>query len=268
MATYAIGDIQGCFEPLQTLLKKIDFNTDRDTLWLVGDLVNRGPASLETLRFCYTHRDNLVCVLGNHDLHLLAVAHQNSPAKRKDTLDEILQAPDRGVLLSWLQSCPLLHHDEQLSAVLVHAGIAPCWSLPQAAAHAREVEAVLQSSDVASFFAQMYGNQPAGWDEHQQGPTRWRTITNYFTRMRLVKPDGSLDFSYKGPLDAVPDGLFPWFDAPERKLIEPRIIFGHWAALKGLQGRDDVIGLDTGCVWGNALSAYCLEDGRWISHLS
>jgi bis(5'-nucleosyl)-tetraphosphatase (symmetrical) len=266
MSTYAIGDIQGCFEPLQGLLKRLAFNPDRDQLWLVGDLVNRGPASLATLRFCYERRDNIACVLGNHDLHLLAVAHQHKAAKRKDTLREILQAPDREQLLNWLQTRPLMHQDTELDAVMVHAGIAPCWTLPEAITRAQEVERVLHSDQADAYFAAMYGNDPAGWDDNLSGPTRWRTITNYFTRMRLVRADHSLDLAYKGTLDAIPPGLYPWFRTPQRKAIAPRIVFGHWAALGGLRNQKGMFGLDTGCVWGKQLTAYCLEDERWVSY--
>lgn len=266
MSTYVIGDLQGCLAPFQALLQRVAFNPDKDQLWLVGDIVNRGPASLDTLRFCYQRRDNLVCVLGNHDLHLLAVAHQNKPAKRKDTLEEILQAPDRQILLKWLQSRPLLHLDTALNAVMVHAGIAPCWTLAKAVALASEVEIVLQSDQANVYFAHMYGNDPAGWNDTLQGPPRWRTITNYFTRMRVVDKDHALELAYKGSLSGIPKGLYPWFKAPGRIDIPARICFGHWAALEGVRDEPGVFGLDTGCVWGKALTAYCLEDERWISY--
>lgn len=265
---YAIGDLQGCLQPLKNLLKKIAFNPDHDQLWLAGDLINRGPESLETLRFCYERRDNIVAVLGNHDLHLLAVAasqHTDQPlkTKKKDTLDGILNAPDKETLLTWLRHNPLLHHDTTHNAAICHAGIAPCWDLEQAATFAREVETVLAQDDPKqrdAYFKAMYGNEPNYWSDDLAGTDRLRTITNFFTRMRLCHADGSLDFSYKGKRDAIPESLTPWFEYPNRKTIPGRLLFGHWAALLGDTRSDTVIGLDYGCVWGNQLAAYCVDD--------
>lgn len=263
---YAIGDIQGCFQPFQCLLKQINFNPDRDQLWLAGDLVNRGPQSLETLRFCYHHRDNIVAVQGNHDLHLLATAFdsERSP-KRKDTFNDILQAKDRDQLLDWLLHNPLLYVDNDQKAVLVHAGMPPMWTVAQARQHAQEVERILQDPNLRlSFFKAMYGNEPAGWQDHLSGPERWRTITNYFTRMRLCDAEFNLDLAYKSTLEGKPQHLYPWFDVPNRIDIDHKIFFGHWAALLGNTHNPNIIGLDHGCVWGNKLSAYCLEKDQWF----
>lgn len=263
---YAIGDIQGCFEPFQCLLKQINFNTDRDQLWLAGDLVNRGPASLETLRYCYAHRDNIVAVQGNHDLHLLAVAFDpDRQAKRKDTLTPILEAPDREPLLNWLIHNPLLHVDETHKAALVHAGIAPTWDLDTARRLAKEVETVLQDETRRTgFFKTMYGNEPDSWDKKLKGNDRLRFITNAFTRMRLCDKKGRLNLSYKSTLENAPADLFPWFATPKRQPIDYRIFFGHWAALLGETNNTNIIGLDHGCVWGNRLSAYCLDNDAWF----
>ena len=262
---YAIGDIQGCFEPFQCLLKKINFNPDKDCLWLAGDLVNRGPNSLETLRFCYQRRENIIAVQGNHDLHLLAVAFDpNRDAKRKDTFGDILEAKDRKHLLDWLLGNPLLHFDPAHNAVMAHAGFPPMWDLKHALEFSKEVENVLADSKLRiKYFKEMYGNKPKGWDDKLKGPDRWRTITNYFTRMRLCDSSLNLDLEYKGILADKPQNLFPWFSAPNRIAIPQRILFGHWAALMGETNNQNVIGLDHGCVWGNKLSAYCLDTDEW-----
>ncbi len=262
MTTYAIGDIQGCFDEFQCLLEKINFNHDKDQLWLAGDLINRGPKSLETLQFCYERRDNIVAVQGNHDLHFLAVAAGTQTPKRKDTFTEILKSPQLDHYIEWLASNPLLHCDEKFRVVMVHAGIAPCWTLDQARHYAREVEAVLTSDARLDFFNAMYGNTPKRWSDDLQGTDRLRAITNYFTRMRLCESDGSLDLSYKGTLADAPDHLVAWFDLPSRLPREYKVLFGHWAALNGHTGHDHLIALDTGCVWGNQLTAYCLETGQ------
>ncbi|MZR63600.1 symmetrical bis(5'-nucleosyl)-tetraphosphatase [Alcanivorax sp. DP30] len=260
MADYAIGDLQGCLQAFDCLLARIDFHPDRDRLYLAGDLINRGPDSLGTLRRVFELRDNVHCVLGNHDLHLLAVAHGATRSKRKDTLAEILDAPDRGELLNWLQHCPLLIDIPEHNAVLTHAGIPPLWSLEQARSRAREVEAVLQDHRCSAFFTHMYGNHPAGWDENLTGTDRWRVITNHFTRMRFVDSQGALDLTTKGEADAPPSGYSPWFRHPARKVTDTRLLFGHWAALEGRTGIDKVDALDTGCVWGGSLTALRLDD--------
>lgn len=264
MATYAVGDLQGCLQPLKKLLRDCNFNPDRDQLWLVGDLVNRGPESLAALRFVYQRRDHLVTVLGNHDLHLLAAAEGQRELSRSDTLDEILAAPDRDQLLDWLRRQPLLHRDRQLGFTLVHAGIPPCWNLDEAEARAREVEAVLRSDRYRDYFANMYGNQPNRWRDDLQGPERWRLITNYFTRMRFCATDSTLELSAKGGLDSGLPGFAPWFAHPKRKTAGEHILFGHWAGLEGRAPADDVYALDTGCVWGGCMSMLRLEDRAWF----
>lgn len=263
---YAIGDLQGCYEPFQCLLKKINFNADRDQLWLAGDLVNRGPASLSTLRLCYELRDNIVAVQGNHDLHLLATAFDpERKPKRKDTLEEILHAPDRDALLEWMLNNPLLHIDDAQQAALVHAGIPPMWGLQEAQRKAQEVEAVLcDSRQRVEFFQAMYGNQPDHWNETLQGTARLRVITNYFTRMRVCDASHHLNLGYKSTLADIPQGEYPWFATPGRTELPYRIFFGHWAALLGETNNANIIGLDHGCVWGNRLSAYCLENNAWF----
>lgn len=264
MATWAIGDLQGCLEDFRCLLKTIRFNPDRDQLWLAGDLVNRGPDSLGTLRLCHDLRDNLITVLGNHDLHLLAVLDGAVACKRKDTFGDILTAPDRQPLAQWLLSCPLLHENDDY--VLTHAGIYPLWNLQQARTFAAEVEAVLRDpARRRPYFTHMYGNMPSRWDDALQGTDRWRVITNFFTRLRLIDDHGHIDLIHKESLTAKPDHLHAWYAFPGRVEIEKTILFGHWAALQGNTQRSDIIGLDTGCVWGNTLTAYCLDDQRTVS---
>lgn len=264
MATWAIGDLQGCLDDFLCLLKKIRFKPDRDQLWLSGDLVNRGPDSLGTLRHCYDLRDNLVTVLGNHDLHMLAVLDGAVAYKRKDTFRDVLNAPDRHRLSQWLLQCPLLH--ENAGFVMTHAGIYPHWTLDQARRFAREIEAVLQDpAQRSQFFLNMYGNEPSRWDNQLQGHERWRTITNFFTRLRLIDSNGHIDLIHKESLTVKPDHLHAWYECPGRVSIPKTILFGHWAALQGITNLADVIALDTGCVWGNQLSAYCLETGHMIA---
>ncbi|MBR9884816.1 MAG: symmetrical bis(5'-nucleosyl)-tetraphosphatase [Oceanospirillales bacterium] len=258
MATYAIGDIQGCYDEFMRLLEKIGF-TDNDQLWLAGDLVNRGPGSLEVLRFVKALGTRAHTVLGNHDLHLLAVHHGTAFGKRKDTLTPILEAPDRLELMHWLQQQPLLVDSKALGYVMTHAGIPPLWTLKQAKSRAAEVEQVLRSTLADEYFRHMYGNQPDTWRERVEGWDRLRLITNYLTRMRFVSPSGKLDFSANGGLETQPQGYYPWYELPREKAIKRVQLFGHWAAL-GDPGRDDVIALDTGCVWGNRLTAIRLED--------
>jgi len=267
VATYVVGDVQGCLDPLKCVLEAVAFDPARDVLWSVGDLVNRGPKCLKTLRFFYELRDSAVVVLGNHDLHLLAVAAGVRQPSRSDTLDAILEAPDREVLLNWLLYRPLIHH--QYGHTLVHAGIPPQWTLDQAIGYAREVEAVLRSPQCAQFLAAMYGNEPALWSDDLEGMTRLRVITNYLTRMRYCTKKGLLDLQSKGakPTPGAPfvgdKKVSAWFSHPGRKTRDERILFGHWASLQGLTDTPNAIGLDTGCVWGGALSLYALESGTW-----
>lgn len=260
MSNYVIGDIQGCYDELQSLLGLIHFNKTTDRLWITGDLVNRGPKSLDVLRFFKTLGSQHQIVLGNHDLHLLAVSLGVAQPKPGDTLDAILGAPDREELLEWLRHCSLLKHDKALNCVMTHAGIPPMWGLAQAKSLALEVEAILHGDNPKVFFEHMYGNQPDLWRDDLAGFERLRCITNYLTRMRFCYADGRLDLNYKGEIAGKPTDLYPWFELPNRMFINEKILFGHWAALNGKTGLSDVIALDTGCVWGNKLTALRLED--------
>ena len=262
MATYAIGDIQGCYDSLMELLGEIRFDPAQDRLWLVGDLVNRGSQSLAVLRFVSGLGPRAVTVLGNHDIHLLMVASGMTRKRGGDTFDDVLDAPDRHELLGWLRRQPLLHAER--GHVMVHAGLLPQWTLPEAVALARETEARLAGPGYLEFFAELYGNDPVAWDPALAGHARARFVVNVFTRMRLVDRAGNLDFSHKGALDRAPAGCVPWFDSPLRARVEQTILFGHWSAL-GLVDRAGVLGLDTGCVWGRQLTACRLEDGRRFS---
>jgi bis(5'-nucleosyl)-tetraphosphatase (symmetrical) len=265
MTTWAIGDIQGCLAPFERLLAKIRFDPARDELWLVGDLVNRGPDSLGVLRRLYGMRERVRIVLGNHDLHLLAVHAGHDRLRRKDTFQDVLAAPDAAALCHWLQQQPLLHYDAARNTVMTHAGIPPHWSLFDAQRLAREVEAVLRHGDANAFFDAMYGNEPAGWDESLAGMDRLRVITNYFTRMRFVDDAGALDLLSKEGLGTAPPGFAPWFAAPQRKAAHVRILFGHWAALQGKADATNVEALDGGCVWGGELTAFDVDSGRRVS---
>ena len=261
MAIYAVGDIQGCYTELLQLLEKIRFDQARDQLWLVGDLVNRGPGSLEVLRLVKSMGSSAITVLGNHDLHLLAVANGTGKLHRGDTLDEILAAPDREELLTWLRHQRLLHAEGEF--VLVHAGLLPGWTVEEAASLAREVEAALQNENYAEFLAHMYGNQPDAWSEKLTGYSRQRVITNAFTRMRICTISGKMEFDFKAEVQSIPQGYLPWFDVPGRASREATVIFGHWSAL-GLMVRNNAIALDTGCLWGGPLTAIRLYDREVI----
>ncbi|MCY1344256.1 Bis(5'-nucleosyl)-tetraphosphatase, symmetrical [compost metagenome] len=263
MAVYAVGDLQGCLDPLKCLLERVRFDPARDRLWLVGDLVNRGPKSLETLRFLYSIRESLVCVLGNHDLHLLAVAHNIERLRKADTLREIIDAPDSAELLDWLRRQKLLHHDEERDIAMVHAGIPPQWTLKKALKRAAEVEEALQDdARLPLFLDGMYGNEPDKWDKDLHGAARLRVITNYFTRMRFCRADGTLDLKSKEGLDTAPPGFAPWFSIPGRKTRGQKIIFGHWAALEGNCHEPGLFALDTGCVWGGAMTLLNIDSGE------
>lgn len=265
MTRYAVGDLQGCFQPLQKLLERVHFDPARDQLWATGDLVNRGPQSLECLRFFRDLGAGARVVLGNHDLHLLAVAAGIRPLKRGDTLRPILDAPDCADLLDWLRRQPLFYRDPHGDYSLVHAGLAPPWSLADAQRLSDEIGAVLLGPRRLDYLRDMYGDKPDLWDESLRDTTRWRVITNYFTRMRLCDAAGRLDLKNKEAPKLAPPGLMPWFDAPARNSAGQRIIFGHWAALRGRTHRDDAIGLDTGCVWGEQLTLFDL-DRRSLQH--
>lgn len=266
MSTYAIGDIQGCFQSLTQLLDKIQFDQHKDTLWFTGDLVNRGPHSLETLRFVKSLQKQAIVVLGNHDLTLLAVGNQAIPYNpHHHTFIDILHAPDCNELLTWLQHQPLLHHDPKLNFTLVHAGLAPQWDLSTAQSLAKEVESVLQGSQTIEFFKHLYGNYPDTWDPALKEWDRLRLIVNYFTRMRFCNEKGQLEFKTTGSAEKPPSGFSPWFTIPNRKSQDLNIVFGHWAALEGKSEVPTVFPLDTGCVWGNCLTALRLEDRIKIS---
>jgi len=266
MATYAVGDLQGCLEPLKCLLRQVAFDPAVDRLWLVGDLVNRGPQSLETLRFLYGMRESLVCVLGNHDLHLLAAAKNIERMKKSDTLREILEAPDCAELMEWLRQQKLMHYDEQREVAMTHAGIPPQWSLRKALKYAEEVETALRDDNLLpAFLDGMYGNEPAKWDSELKGVARLRVITNYFTRMRFCTAEGKLDLKSKEGLDTAPPGYKPWFQHKERKTRGLRIIFGHWAALEGDVHEPGISALDTGCVWGGSLTLMNVDSFERLS---
>lgn len=264
MSRYVIGDVQGCHRELMALLQRCEFNPECDSVWLVGDLVNRGPESLEVLRWARSLGERCVVVLGNHDLHLLAVAAGVARSGRGDTLDAILQAPDRDELLRWLCHRPLLHRDGPW--LMVHAGLWPQWSSAEAAALAAEVEQALRADDDHAFLRQMYGNRPERWSEDLQGVDRLRFAVNVMTRMRLISDDLRLDLAFKGELPQAPPGLRPWFSHPHRH-GDVRVLSGHWSAL-GLHVQPDLVALDTGCVWGEALTALRLEDGQFFSQPS
>jgi bis(5'-nucleosyl)-tetraphosphatase (symmetrical) len=249
MATYAIGDIQGCFKPLRSLLEKIKFNSQQDCLWLLGDLVNRGPDSLATLRYLFSIRNSVKIVLGNHDLHFIAVHHGVRQLGKHDTLTELLAASDCATLVEWLCQQPLVYTDQQLGYSMVHAGIPPQWTIAEARGLSQEIEIVLQSSQRHDFLATMYGNLPNQWNDDLRGIERWRLITNYFTRMRFCTAQGEIELLTKEKADAAPLGFAPWFSFVERKAVNNKILFGHWAALEGRTHTANAIGMDTGCVW-------------------
>ena len=263
MAIYAIGDVQGCFDELQTLLKQIDFHPGRDHLWFTGDLVNRGPKSLQVLRFVKSLASDAVTVLGNHDLHLLAVAEGSDRYRYNDTFDDVLNAPDSDELLDWLRHRPLLHHDTELGYTLIHAGLPPQWDLVQAEACAGEVEAVLRGRRYGEYFEHMYGNQPELWADDLTGWERLRFITNCFTRLRYCYQEGRLALDEKGAPGSQPAGYLPWFTAPGRRSAGLKILFGHWSTL-GEHTDSEIYPLDTGCVWGGSLTALKLDgEARW-----
>ncbi len=269
MATYAIGDLQGCYEELIDLLDKINFDAAKDQLCFVGDLVNRGPHSLKTLRFVHALGANAVTVLGNHDLHLLAIAAgQEKYMHTGDTLAEILDAPDKDALLSWLGRQALVYQHEELKFTLVHAGLPPQWEVGQAREYAREVEMALTADNHKEYFAHMYGRQPAQWSERLDGWGRLRFITNCLTRLRYCDATGRLDFKEKLAPGRQAAGLFPWFELEQRASRHDKIIFGHWASLREYKfdyKAFNVYPTDRGCVWGGSLAALRLEDERFFS---
>ncbi len=259
MSTYAIGDVQGCYEALRRLLDAVRFDPLADRLWFVGDLVNRGPDSAATLRFVKSMGDDATVVLGNHDLHLLVVASGVRKRHKEDTFDDILHAPDRDELLAWLRRQRLMHAAGGYA--LVHAGLLPQWSIDKALSLAHEVEHALRGEQYGELVLHMYGNRPAAWRDDLAGIDRLRVIINAMTRIRVCTAEGAMEFSHKTGLAHVPPGYMPWYDVPDRASRSTTIVCGHWAAL-GLLVRDDVVALDTGCVWGRELSAMRLEDRK------
>ena len=265
MRVYAIGDLQGCDEAFVALLDEINFCAN-DRLWLLGDLINRGPDSLAVLRRVKGMARQCRIVLGNHDLHFLAAYYGGRKPFPGDTFTDILNAPDVAVLADWLRRQPLLHVDADLGYAMTHAGIPHFWGLQQAQSYAEEVARVLSGRDpqvsYLTFFQQMYGNEPNHWDPSLQGMARLRVITNYLTRLRMVDSAGRMDFDYKGPLAQAPDNLHAWFQLWPQITHMPRLLFGHWASLNGVTGRDDILALDTGYVWGRELTALELISGE------
>jgi len=257
MAHYLIGDVQGCDEALGRLLDCIGFSPSRDTLYLLGDMVNRGSASLAVLRRVMALGEAAHGLLGNHDLHLLAVAHGVRKPHRSDTLNEILQAPDRQALLHWLRHRPMALQVQ--GWLLVHAGVLPSWDTHQTLSLARELQTHLRSADWGVLMHNLYGNTPDRWNDDLQGYDRLRVIVNALTRLRLCTADGVMEFDTKDGSTAAPQGFLPWFDVPGRRTAGTPVAFGHWSTLK-TTGRDDTLALDTGCVWGGCLTAARLSD--------
>ena len=268
MALYLIGDVQGCDSALQRLLDEISFSPSRDNLYLLGDLVNRGPDSVGVLRRLMGYGAAVQCVLGNHDLHLLAIAYGVRKPNRKDTLNNILDAPERQAMLDWLrwQRMAILENIAGHEVLMVHAGVLPAWTASKTIALASEVESVLRSDAPGDFLHQMYGDEPTFWSDTLTGAARLRLIVNALTRLRFCAADGRMEFATKEGAGAAPAGYTTWFDAPARLTANVTVAFGHWSTL-GWLGRSDVLALDTGCVWGGALSAVRLgEAGAHPQH--
>ncbi len=259
MAVYAIGDVQGCFDDLQRLLDVIQFDVSQDQIWLVGDLVNRGPKSTDVLRFAKDAGDRVKIVLGNHDLHLLAAAYDVTKHKHdKDTMMSVLTAPDRDELIDWLRHQPLFYHDEKLNFSMVHAGLPPQWKIKKALKLSAEVESLLQGGNVKNILKAMYGNQPNRWSKTLKGMDRTRFIINCFTRLRYCDAVGTLNFKYKGPLNSQPESMMPWFEVKGRKSKKDNIVFGHWSTLE-TKRYGHVYALDSGAVWGEKLTALRID---------
>ncbi|MDD1605736.1 MAG: symmetrical bis(5'-nucleosyl)-tetraphosphatase [Methylococcaceae bacterium] len=257
MSIYAIGDIQGCFDDLLRLLDAIAFDKNTDQLWFAGDLVNRGPKSLETLRFVKSLGSSAVTVLGNHDMHLLAASCMERASNKKDALNQVLESPDRNELIDWLRHQPLFHYNENFC--LVHAGLPPQWDFKKTQKMALIAEQALRRPDYQNFLKQMYGNKPNLWSPNLRGMSRLRFIINCFTRMRYCDAEGRLDFANSGCLGSQPEHLLPWFDVPNRKNADMRVIFGHWSTLGYYEG-PNCYAIDTGCLWGGQLTALKLDN--------
>lgn len=265
MSTYAIGDVQGCYRELVKLLELISFNPQNDTLWLTGDLVNRGSHSLHVLRFIKNLGEKHITVLGNHDLHFLAVAMKVQPIRQQDTFQDILKAKDLPELVDWLRFRPLLHDDPTLNFTLVHAGIYPWWSLSEAQKHAKEAEAFLQDNHFQKLLNNLYGNQPDRWAPQLAGFDRYRFIINAFARMRFCTLQGRLNMVEKCNIGKQPAELYPWFTIKNLTHLPRNIVFGHWASLNGVTNTPHIYAIDTGCVWKNRLTALRLEDKKLFS---
>lgn len=264
MTTWAIGDLHGCLEPLERLLEAVRFDPAADRLWFVGDLANRGPQPLETMRYVRALGDAAVTVLGNHDLHLLAVMHGARKPSAKDTFERILAADDVEELERWLRGRPLLHTDDALGATLVHAGIHPHWSLGRATRHARELEELIPSPRFERFVHRMYGDTPSRWSRDLDKHERRRFAVNVFTRMRYCTRAGSLDLDCSEPPAKAPGRLLPWYRVPDRVPLGTKVVFGHWSSHPAMSPAD-VLPLDRGCVWRGTLAAHALESGRTVS---
>jgi bis(5'-nucleosyl)-tetraphosphatase (symmetrical) len=260
--TLAVGDIQGCYDEFRELLAVMEYREDEDRLWLVGDLINRGPDNVATMDYVMSLPDAIV-VLGNHDLHFLAVARGIRKETRGDTLGDLLASPRLDDMVDWLRNRPLIHVDRTLGYVLVHAGLPPAWTLEVCVARASEVEAVLRSDNYVDFLAHMYGNLPDSWRDDLTGYDRLRIITNYLTRLRYCTAAGTMEFSHKANVQ--PEGFEPWFRIPRPQHEDFKVLFGHWAALGGHTGNPNIIALDTGCVWGRTLTGIRLDDGKRFS---
>jgi len=261
MATYAIGDVQGCYDELKALLSQIKYKSDCDQLWFCGDLVNRGPKSLETLRFIKSLEGNAISVLGNHDLHLLAMAFNHKKPGKKDTFDELLQAKDSLELLNWLRQLSMAHHDGEKNITLLHAGLHPHWSIRKMLQLAGEVESVLRSAQHINFYKHMYGDKPLLWNDSLSGWARYRYITNTLTRLRYCDEQGKATLNAKGPPGSQAKNLYPWYEVPGRVSRHDTIIFGHWSTLPhaGLASINNTYAIDSGCLWGGALTAMRID---------
>ncbi len=261
MATYAIGDIQGCYQTFQALLKKIQFSPDKDCLWLAGDMINRGKNSLQVLSFIYEHQEKIHCVLGNHDLHFLAVVSGAQNAKPKDTFDDILNSSKCDDLVNFLIKQPLFYYDKKLNFAMVHAGVPFDWNLKQTQAYSQEVSDYLQSNKRLDFFAKMYGDEPSQWKPSLSGIPRLRYITNALTRMRYCQANGQLELTLKTSPDQQAKNLIPWYELSKNQ-IDYNLVFGHWASLQGKCPIKNFYALDTGCVWNGQLTALRLDDKK------
>ena len=264
MATYAVGDIQGCYAEFAALLDEVSFDERRDALWLLGDLINRGPDSLAVMERVMALGDRVTAVLGNHDLHFLAIWYGGHPARNTDTFTDLLAAPAAPAIAEWLRRKPFFHQDPNLGYAMVHAGILPGWTFADAQAASDELMEVLAGPEFQGYFRNLYGDRPRKLKKRLVGMDRWRILTNCFTRIRLVDAKGRLNFKHKGALRDAPPNCRPWYELAEGALDGQRLLFGHWAALDGHTGKDNLIALDTGCVWGRSLTALCLERGERV----